>query len=142
MQSLSGPPLFLQIYPVGQANATNSAKHEFVFSPIGEWRFGAQYKVSQAINLRAGYTGMWLGSIARASTNTGYISQQRPVQYAEPMDPSQPASLSNPWVVKTTTPDGANGTIKSPTYNRIGGVAGGQEYVFVNGVDFGIEVKY
>ncbi len=142
VQNLAGPPLFLQIYPVGQSNATNSAKHEFVFSPIGEWRFGAQYKVSQAINLRAGYTGMWLGSIARASTNTGYVSQQRPVQYAEPMDPSQPASLSNPWVVKTSTPDGANGTIQSPTYNRIGAVSGGQEYVFVNGADFGIEIKY
>lgn len=142
VQTLSGPPLFLQVFGVGQSNATNAASHQFVFSPIGEWRFGTQYKVSQAINLRAGYTGMWLGSIARASTNTGYVSQQRPVQYAQPMDPSQPASLQNPWVVKTTTPTGADGTQVSPTYNRIGPVVGGQEYVFVNGVDFGIEVKY
>ena len=140
--TLAGPPLFLQVYPVGQSNATNAASHTFVFSPIGEWRLGGQYKVSQAINLRAGYTGMWLGSIARASTNTGYISQKKPVQYAEPMDPSAPASLSNPWVVKTSTPDGVGGTQVSPTYNRIGPVVGGQEYVFVNGVDFGVEIKY
>ena len=142
VQNLSGPPLFLQIYGVGQSNATNAASHQFVFSPIGEWRFGGQFKVSQAINLRAGYTGMWLGSIARASTNTGYTSTQKPTQYAEPRDPTAPASLTNPWMVKTTTPTGANGTQQSPTYNRVGPVVGGQEYVFTNGVDFGIEVKY
>ena len=141
-QTIAGPPLFLQVYGVGQSNTTNAASHQFVFSPIGEWRFGGQYKVSQAINLRAGYTGMWLGSIARASTNTGYVSSRRPVQYAEPQDASQPASLQNPWVVKTSTPTGADGTQVSPTYNRIGPVVGGQEYVFVNGVDFGVEVKY
>jgi hypothetical protein len=141
-QTIAGPPLFLQVYGVGQSNTTNSASHQFVFSPIGEWRFGGQYKVSQAINLRAGYTGMWLGSIARASTNTGYVSSRRPVQYAEPQDASQPASLQNPWVVKTSTPTGADGTQVSPTYNRIGPVVGGQEYVFINGVDFGVEVKY
>ena len=141
-QTIAGPPLFLQVYGVGQSNTTNAASHQFVFSPIGEWRFGGQYKVSQAINLRAGYTGMWLGSIARASTNTGYVSSRRPVQYAEPQDPSQPASLQNPWVVKTSTPTGADGTQVRPTYNRIGPVVGGQEYVFVNGVDFGVEVKY
>jgi hypothetical protein len=44
---LSPPPLFLQIYGVGQQNATNAAEHEFVFSPIGEWRFGTQYRLSQ-----------------------------------------------------------------------------------------------
>jgi len=44
--------------------------------------------------------------------------------------------------VKTSTPDGADGTLVSPTYNRIGPVVGGQEYVFVNGVDFGVEIKY
>jgi len=142
VQTLAGPPLFLQVFGVGQSNATNAASHQFVFSPIGEWRFGTQYKVSQAISLRAGYTGMWLGSIARASTNTGYISTRRPVQYAQPRDQNQPASLQNPWVVKTSTPTGADGTQVSPTYNRIGPVVGGQEYVFVNGVDFGVEVKY
>ena len=141
-QTIAGPPLFLQVFGVGQSNATNAASHQFVFSPIGEWRFGTQYKVSQAINLRAGYTGMWLGSIARASSNTGYVSTRRPTQYAEPVDKTQPASLQNPWVVKTSTPTGTDGTQVSPTYNRIGPVVGGQEYVFVNGVDFGVEVKY
>jgi hypothetical protein len=145
--TLQPPPLFLQIYGVGQQNATNSAEHNFVFSPIGEWRFGAQFRVSQAITLRAGYTGMWLGAIARASTNTGYRSDTRPTRYAEPRDPSQPASLTNPWVVKTTGPTGGVDPTSpyyrpNPVYNRIGAVEGGQEYVFTNGVDFGLEVKY
>ncbi len=145
---LQPPPLFLQIYAVGQQNATNAAKHEFVFSPIGEWRFGTQFRVSQAITLRAGYTGMWIGSVARASSSTGYRSVRRPSQYAEPLDPTQPASTTNPWVVKTT---GLAGGVDpesayyrpDPVYNRIGPTPNPvQEYVFTNGIDFGIEVKY
>jgi len=165
---LSPPPLFLQIYGVGQSNATNSAEHRFVFSPIGEWRFGTEFKVSQAITLHAGYTGMWLGSIARASTNTGYKSVEKRTTYAEPVNPTAQGSATNPWVVKTTGPapagavdvPGAPGTLKdpatgnyymktesnyyrqNPVYNRIAPVDGGQEYVFTNGLDFGITVKY
>ncbi|NCA11913.1 hypothetical protein EBR56_08935 [bacterium] len=164
---LSPPPLFLQLYGVGQQNATNAAEHRFVFTPIGEWRLGAEFKVSQAITLHAGYTGMWLGSIARASTNTGYRAVDKATQYAEPRNPLAPASLTNPWVVKTTGPapvgaepvPGAPGTLRTPdgnyftapadpfyrqnpVYNRIGPVDGGQEYVFTNGVDFGLTVRY
>ena len=142
---LDPPPLFLQVYGVGQQNATNAAEHEFVFSPIGEWRFGTQYRLSQAILLRAGYTGLWMAGISRASSSTGYKSVAKPTQYAEPRDPSQPASLENPWVVKTTgTGDPTSPYFRpNPVYNRIGpNPAGGQEYVFTNGVDFGIEVKY
>jgi hypothetical protein len=142
---LQPPPLFLQIYGVGQQNATNAAEHEFVFSPIGEWRFGTQYRLSQAILLRAGYTGLWMAGISRASSSTGYKSVAKPTQYAEPRDPTQPASLENPWVVKTTgTGDPTSSYYRpNPVYNRIGpNPAGGQEYVFTNGVDFGIEVKY
>jgi hypothetical protein len=144
---LDPPPLFLQIYGVGQQNATNDVEHNFIFSPIGEWRLGAQFRVSQAITLRAGYTGMWLGGIARASTNTGYRSDSRPTKYAEPQDPTLPASTTNPWVVKTTGPTGQTPVDSAyyrpnPVYNRIGPVEGGQEYVFTNGVDFGLEVKY
>jgi hypothetical protein len=143
VQQQPAPPMFLQLYGVGQSNATNSAEHRFVFTPIGEWRFGTEFKVSQAITLHAGYTGMWLGSIARASTNTGYRTDKKSVQYAEPLDPTRPPSLApvvttsgttppNPWVVKT----------KEVEFNRIGPVDGGQEYVFTNGVDFGITVRY
>ena len=142
---ITPPPLFLQIYGVGQQNATNSAKHEFVFSPIGEWRFGAQFKVSQAILLRAGYTGMWLGGIARASSSTAYTSVAKPTKYAEPVDPSQPASTTNPWVVKTTgVGDPTSAYFRpNPVYNRIGATPSvGNEYVFTNGIDFGVEVKY
>ena len=127
-----------------------------MFSPIGEWRFGTEFKVSQAITLHAGYTGMWLGSIARASTNTGYKSVEKKTTYAEPQDPTKPASVTNPWVVKTTGPVAQGGSTNpvnpdgtpnpyyraNPTYNRITPTDGGQEYVFTNGVDFGITVKY
>jgi len=151
--TLSPPPLFLQLYGIGQNNATNAAEHRFVFTPIGEWRLGGQFRVSEAIRLHAGYTGMWLGSIARASTNTGYITKQKSIKFASPQDPSQPASLTNPWVVKTsgpnpgnqpTNPDGSLNPyyVDNPRFNSIGPVQGGQEYVFTNGVDFGIEVRY
>jgi hypothetical protein len=149
---LTPPPLFLQVYGVGQQNATNAAEHSLVFSPIGEWRFGAQYRVTQSILLRAGYTGMWLGSIARASSNTAYKSERRSVRYAEPLDPTLPASIQNPWVVKTTgedrnrlTPEGKPNPYfrEDPVYNRIGPAASiKQDYVFTNGVDFGVEIKY
>jgi hypothetical protein len=93
---------------------------------------------------------MWLGSIARASTNTGYKSAEKKTTYAEPRDPTQQASLTNPWVVKTTGPVAEGGSTPetspyyrpNPVYNRIAPVDGGQEYVFTNGVDFGITVKY
>jgi hypothetical protein len=145
---LQPPPLFLQIYGVGQQNATNSAAHEFVFSPIGEWRFGGKFRVSQAVVLHAGYTGMWLGGIARASSSTAYRSVRRPTQYAEPQDPTQPASTTNPWVVKTT---GLTGGVDpnsaffrpDPVYNRIGAAPNPvQEYVFTNGLDFGMEIRF
>jgi hypothetical protein len=145
VEPIQPPPLFLQVYGVGQQNASNSAEHEFVFSPIGEWRFGTQYRLSQAILLRAGYTGLWMAGISRASSSTGYKSDRKPTQYAEPRDPSQPASIENPWVVKTTgTGDPTSPYFRpNPVYNRLGpNPNGGQEYVFTNGVDFGIEVKY
>ncbi|MFM9196521.1 MAG: hypothetical protein ACKOWG_12415 [Planctomycetia bacterium] len=150
--TLNAPPLFLQLYGVAQNNATNSAEHRFVFTPIGEWRFGTQFRVSEAIRLHAGYTGMWLGSIARASTNTGYVTREKRAQFAAPVDPTQPASQTNPWVVKQTGPSLYNQPlingqpnpyyVPNPKFNSVGPVQGGQEYVFTNGVDFGIEVRY
>jgi hypothetical protein len=151
-QQINAPPLFLQIYGVGQNNATNSAEHRFVFTPIGEWRFGTQFRVSEAIRLHAGYTGMWLGSIARASTNTGYITKEKTVKFASPQDPTKPAGLDNPWVVKTSGPNAENRPVvdgranpyyvPNPEFNSVGPVSGGQEYVLTNGLDFGIEVRY
>ena len=150
--AINAPPLFLQIYGVGQNNATNSAEHRFVFTPIGEWRLGTQFRVSEAIRLHAGYTGMWLGSIARASTNTGYVTKEKTVKFAAPVDPSQPASQTNPWTVKTSGPNPqnlplVNGVpnpyyVPNPEFNSVGAVSGGQEYVLTNGLDFGIEVRY
>jgi hypothetical protein len=150
------PPLFLQIYGVGQQNATNDAGYQFRFSPIGEWRFGGQFRVSQAITLHAGYTGMAIGSIARAASNTAYRSVEKPTQYAEVEDPTQPASLDNPWIVKTSGPRPAGVAPtdprytdptspyyrQNPIYNRLGAGQDVQDVVFVNGVDVGLEIKY
>ena len=150
--TVSGPPLFLQLYGVGQSNTTNSAEHEFVFSPIGEWRFSTQFRVSQAISLNLGYTGMWMAGITRASSNTGYRSKERATEYAyQPPVPATnpPTANLTPWQVKRTVPvakwiaDGRPATERpNPVYNSITPVAGGNEYVFTNGIDFGIEVKY
>ena len=112
--------------------------------------------MSQAITLRAGYTGMVMGSIARASSNTAYRSDTKPVQYAEVLNPEEPASLDNPWVVKTSGLRPANPTPgavytdpdspyfrQNPVYNRIGATADAvQDVVLTNGVDFGVEIKY
>ena len=70
--SVPPTPLIQQIFATGQSNATNSAEHRFSFSPIGEWRFGGRYRISQGISLNFGYTGMWLSQIARASSNTAF----------------------------------------------------------------------
>jgi hypothetical protein len=95
---------------------------------------------------------MWLGSVARASTNTGYLTKEKPTQFAALKDPTLPASTTNPWVVKTTGPSPGNMPIvngqpnayyvPNPRFNSIGPVEGGQEYVLTNGLDFGIEVRY
>ena len=150
--TVSGPPLFLQLYGVGQSNTTNSAEHEFVFSPIGEWRFSTQFRVSQAISLNLGYTGMWMAGITRASSNTGYRSKERATEYAyQPPVPATnpPTANLNPWEVKRTIPGaawiaaGRPATERpNPVYNSIAPVEGGNEYIFTNGIDFGIEVKY
>jgi hypothetical protein len=84
---VSAPPLFVQIYGIGQTNATNAAEHNFVFSPLGEWRLRGRYKVSKAISLNLGYTGMWLGGITRASTNTEFRAD---VKARQPRQPAVP----------------------------------------------------
>jgi hypothetical protein len=132
------PPLFLQLYGTGQSNTTNAAEHRFVFSPVGEWRFGSEFRVSQAITLRAGYTGMWMAGLARASSNTGYVSSPERVKYArqsngQDVDPATGQTVPDgQWYVAE----------REGTYNRVGAVPGSTEYVFTNGVDLGIEIKY
>lgn len=147
--TVSGPPLFLQLYGVGQSNTTNSAEHEFVFSPIGEWRFSTQFRVSQAISLNLGYTGMWMAGITRASSNTGYRSKERATEYAYQAPATAGTPDLNPWVVKRTIPGAAwiaagrpASERPNPVYNSVAPVEGGNEYIFTNGIDFGIEVKY
>ena len=159
--NLAAPPLFVQIYGVGQQNTTNTAEHNFVFSPLGEWRFRARYRVSQAISLNLGYTGMWLGGITRASTNTEFKETLRPVveatQNGPPIDSpvldasGQPTGQTRPVTSWTPPPVNAPVPPGSPTvsnnrlreYNSIGPAVGNDlSYLFVNGVDFGIEFNY
>jgi len=143
-------PLVNQIFPTGQLDTTNAAEHRFVFSPVGEWRLGAQFKVSQAISLNLGYTGMWLSQIARASSNTGFITELRPVQdvarntteetiYVNPAGVVQPGPGPG---LTAVPPDYSYVTTKLAAFNQLNPINGGNEYVFTNGVDFGIEIKY
>jgi len=165
---VAAPPLFVQIYGIGQNNATNTAEHNFVFSPLGEWRLRGRYKVSKAISLNLGYTGMWLGGITRASTNTEFRADLKPVlvatqngptrtiQVPNPQyNPNQPADpVNNPQfntqTVATWTPppvqapsnDGSTNN-QLRVYNSVGPRRGNDlTYLFVNGVDFGIEINY
>ena len=75
--SVPTSPMIIQVFPTGQSATTNSADHQFSFSPIGEWRFGGRYRISQAISLNFGYTGMWLSQIARASSNTRFVQKRK-----------------------------------------------------------------
>jgi hypothetical protein len=164
---VAAPPLFVQIYGLGQTNATNDAEHNFVFAPLGEWRLKGRYKVSKAISLSVGYTGMWLGGITRASTNTEFSADVKsvlvatqngptvPVTTANPLyNPNEPTNADNPQFitqdVATWTPppvqepsiDGSTNN-QLRVYNSVGPRDGNDlGYLFVNGIDFGIEVKY
>ena len=152
--NLAAPPQFVQIYGVGQQNATNTAEHEFVFSPLGEWRFGATYRVSKSISIHGGYTGMWLAGITRASTNTEFKESLRPVVTATQNGPNIPVGGTTPPVqVPSWTPPPINQPVgpNSPTvsnnrlrvFNQVGPRIGNDlSYMFVNGIDFGIEVNY
>ncbi len=42
------------------------------FSPVGELRLEAAYYVTQAVALKLGYTGMYVGNIRRAATSVRY----------------------------------------------------------------------
>jgi hypothetical protein len=148
--SIPNSPLVTQVFPTGQVNATNDAEHRFTFSPVGEWRFGAEFRVSQAISLNFGYTGMWLSQIARASSNTAYETTVQPVQRVARNTTGAPIyvdptgqTVSGPGQGVTEVP--ANGSyvkIVPGLYNQIVPQNGGNEYVFTNGIDFGMVIKY
>jgi len=159
--NITGDPILVQIYGVGQQNATNSAEHTFTFTPIGEWRLGAQFRVSQAILLHCGYTGMWLGQISRASSNTAFLSKTDTVltSIANPnynpgtilLDGNGEPVLVNgsPVIVGANDPSAPIDNVRTTVeprpvrYGRIGPAPTRvQDYVFSNGIDFGVEIKY
>jgi len=143
-------PLINQIFSTGQTNSTNQAEHRFAFSPIGEWRFGGQFRVSQAISLNFGYTGMWLSQIARASSNTGFITELRPVQRVARNSTQEPIYVNAAGQVQPgpglgiteVPPNYSYVKTEFAAFNSLEPIVGGNEYVFTNGIDFGIEVKY
>jgi hypothetical protein len=152
--SVTAPPLFVQIYGVGQTNATNSAEHNFVFAPLGEWRLRGRYRVSKAISLNVGYTGMWLGSITRASTNTEFSSEEKQVLVATQNGPPIPSPIYQngeqvgvnqvpSWTPPPVNQPAGTGNNQLRVYNSIGPRAGNDlGYLFVNGIDFGLEINY
>jgi hypothetical protein len=159
--NITGDPILVQIYGVGQQNATNAAEHSFTFTPIGEWRLGAQFRVSQAILLHCGYTGMWMGQIARASSNTAFLSTPDIVRVSVANPNYNPGTIlldgngdpvivnGSPVIVGANDPSAPIDNVRTTVeprpvrYSRIGPAATRvQDYVFTNGVDFGVEVKY
>jgi hypothetical protein len=174
--SVPTSPLITQLFPTGQSNATNSAEHRFTFAPIGEWRFGGKFRISQAVSINFGYTGMWLSQIARAASNTAYEIVPQLTARATTNNTQNTVVVNGNNVLKgivgtvtfdpgagdrlvapttnITTGTGAGATtttlpnqeqyidfINSPYVRQVTGNSG-NEYVFTNGVDFGIEVKY
>jgi hypothetical protein len=166
-QNVASPPLFVQIYGVGQTNATNTAEHNFVFAPLGEWRLKGRYRVSKAVSLNLGYTGMWLGSITRASTNTEFRATERSVITAQQngnvsgvapirspilnsagqitgyrdVEAWTPPPINNPAAPLPGSVTPSNNQLRE--YNSVGPRDGNDMgYMFVNGVDFGIEINY
>jgi len=105
---------------------------------------------------------MWLGGITRASTNTEFKTSFKPVLTATQngpqvpngqYNPLLPTSPSNPLTIPTWTPPPINAPVapgsavvsnnRLRAYNTIGPrSANDLGYMFVNGVDFGIEVNY
>jgi hypothetical protein len=159
--NITGDPILVQIYGVGQHNATNSAEHSFTFTPIGEWRLGAQFRVSQAILLHCGYTGMWMGQIARASSNTAFLSSVDTVLTSVTNPNYNPGTIlldgngdpvilnGSPVIVGANDPSAPIDNVRTTVeprpvrYGRIGAAPTRvQDYVFTNGIDFGVEVKY
>ncbi|MFM7245059.1 MAG: BBP7 family outer membrane beta-barrel protein [Planctomycetaceae bacterium] len=149
VQSVAAPPLFVQIYGIGQTNATNDAEHNFVFAPLGEWRLRGRYRVSKAVSLNVGYTGMWLGSITRASTNTEFRSDLKPVlvatQNGDPIEVGTTGETVPSWTPPPKQEPSTDGSTNNQlrVYNSFGPRAGNDlGYLFVNGVDFGLEINY
>jgi hypothetical protein len=132
-------PLLYQVYQTRQDNATNSAEHNVVFSPIGEWTLETRFRVSQGVLLRLGYTGTWMAGITRASTNLAYVSKTERVRVLQLEDPSAPPQTNsqlpnyNPWVARDI-PIEYTTTRPAPAED--------QTYVFMNGVNFGFEISY
>ena len=153
-QTVSSPPLFVQVFGVGQTNATNAAEHNFVFAPLGEWRLKGRYRLSKGVSLNLGYTGMWLGSITRASTNTEFKAEAKSVVVATQNGDTIKSPILNSagqitgytdvvsWTPPPIDPPGT-GNNQLRVYNSVGPREGNDlGYLFVNGVDFGLEINY
>ena len=54
------------------ASVSTHSANENAFSPMTELRAEIEYKITSAISLRAGWTGMWVGNVARASNTVEY----------------------------------------------------------------------
>lgn len=53
-------------------NTGNESMHEYDFSPVGELRLNWSYQLTRAIAVRAGYTALYVGNLARPSNMVIY----------------------------------------------------------------------
>jgi hypothetical protein len=54
-------------------NSGFDTMHAYDFSPIGEFRMNWSYQLTRAIAVRAGYSALYIGNLARASNMVDYI---------------------------------------------------------------------
>jgi hypothetical protein len=64
----SNPPQPLAMQALDFSHAANMQE----FSPIVEVRLEAAYQVTQSVSIRGGWTGMWIGNVARPSGMVNY----------------------------------------------------------------------
>ncbi len=132
-------PFLYQVYQTKQTNATNSADHDVVFSPIGEWTLESKFRVSQSVLLRVGYTGTWMAGISRASSNTRYQTKPELVRVLQLNDPTRPPQTNsqlpnyNPWVARDRVVEYTTLRPNQTVDNA---------YVFTNGLNMGVEISY
>jgi hypothetical protein len=67
-------------------NAGNDSLHAYKFSPIGELRLNYSYQVTRAIAVRAGWTAMYVGGLARPSNMVIYRIPDPQIKKANYLD--------------------------------------------------------
>ncbi len=62
------------IYPGVYPRAFESRRHEIEFSPVAEVRIDVRYQFTKAVSFKLGWTGLYVGNVARGSNMINYTA--------------------------------------------------------------------